>query len=451
MTETRYEAVIVGAGLAGLTAAWELRDRHILVLEATDRVGGRIMSEPRSPYWLNLGAHLFGGPGSLVGRLTEQVGLETRLIPGNRMALAAKGKILATGRPETYPLRLPLSPSARLSFIRAALKLRVAAAGFLRVARPRPGETPAHRRARVLAYRDDRTFADYLGPMHPDVAAIFRAIAQRITAEPHEISAGCGAMLFAAVWGDDKTLARNLIGGSALLPQTLAQRLGERVVTRASVEDVAAEPGGTVRVRVREPQGARDVVARCAIVTTPAYVTRRIVRDLPDDTLAALDGIPYGPFVCGAFLTAEPGPMPWDGIYAIAVADRSFNMLFNHANVVRGAGRREPGGSLMVYGGGEAGRRLLQLGDDQIEAAFLRDLHAVLPETRGIVKEVRIQRWEKALPFARPGRRLLQPGLERSLGNVFLAGDYLEFAEMEVAAESGQQAAQAARRKLEGG
>ena len=55
MSEGRYEAVIVGAGIAGLTAGWTLRDRKILVLEATDRVGGRMRSEPRGPYWLNLG------------------------------------------------------------------------------------------------------------------------------------------------------------------------------------------------------------------------------------------------------------------------------------------------------------------------------------------------------------------------------------------------------------
>jgi len=120
-------AVIVGAGIAGLTAAWTLRDRDVLVLEATDRVGGRMRSEARGPYWLNLGAHLFGGPGSLLDRLVVEVGLETRPIPGNRMGLAFRGRVLGSGRPESYPLRLPLSPAARLSFIRAGLRLRRAA------------------------------------------------------------------------------------------------------------------------------------------------------------------------------------------------------------------------------------------------------------------------------------------------------------------------------------
>lgn len=447
MAERRYEVVVVGAGIAGLTAAWTLRERDVLVLEATDRVGGRMRSEPRGPYWLNLGAHLFGGPGSLLDRLVRETGLETRPIPGNRMGLAFRGRVLKSGRPESYPLRLPLSLAARLSFIRAGLRLRRAARGYLREARPRPGEAPGARRARVLAYRDDTTFADLLGPLHPDVADIFRAIAQRITAEPDQISAGCGAALFALVWGGQDTLARNLIGGSERLPQALATRLGERVVTGAAVREVAPAGDG-VRVRFTRRGAAEEVEAAQVIAATPAHVTREVVRGLPPDTVDALGRIRYGSFVCGALLTGETGPAPWDDVYAIACVDTSFNMLFNHANPLRGAGRREPGGSLMVYGGGARGHRLLAMTDGEIRDAFVRDVRAVLPGTEGIVREVVIQRWPQAIPFAPPGRARLQTALERPLGRVLLAGDYLEYAEMEAAAESGLEAGQEARRRL---
>ena len=448
MTEGRYEAVIVGGGIAGLTAGWTLRDRRILVLEATDRVGGRMRSEPRGPYWLNLGAHLFGGPGTLMDRLVTETGLETRRIPGNRMGLAFRGRVVASGRPETYPFRLPLSWGARLSFVRAGLRLRAAAQEHLRAVRPRPGETAIERRARVLAHRDDQSFAAYLGDLHPDVAAIFRAISERVTAEPEQISAGCGAALFALVWGDDQTgSARNLIGGSELLPQALAHRLGERVLTGAAVEEVAPHADG-VRVRFLRQGAPVDVSADYAIVATPSYVTHRIVRGLPRDTAEALASIPYGPFICGAFLTEESGPMPWDHIYAVAVVDKSFNMLFNHANPLRTPDKREPGGSLMVYAGGDRGKRLLPLSNDEIRALFLRDLHDVLPATRGIVREVLIQRWEHAIPYAPPGRARIQPVLSRPLGRVFLAGDYLEFPEMEAAAVTGLEAAQEVRRRL---
>jgi oxygen-dependent protoporphyrinogen oxidase len=447
MAPGRVEAVIVGAGIAGLTAGWTLRDRNILVLEATERVGGRMRSEPRGPYWLNLGAHLFGGPGSLLDRLVTEMGLETRPIPGNRMGLAFKGRLLASGRPETYPLRLPLSLSARLSFIRAGLRLRAAAQGYLRVARPRPGESSAQTRARVLAYRDDETFAQFLGPLPPDVAGIFRAVAERVTAGLEQISAGCGAALFALVWGGQQTLARNLIGGSELLPQGLAHRLGERVVTGATVREIVTSADG-VRVRFTRRGVREEVSAPYAIVATPADVTREIVRELPADTAEALAWIPYGPFVCGAFLTDETGPMPWDAIYAIAVVDRSFNMLFNHANPLRAPGKREPGGSLMVYAGGDRGRRLLALSDEQIQDVFRRDLQAVLPGTKGIVREVVIQRWARAIPYAPPGRARLQPALDRPLGRIFLAGDYLEYPEMEAAAATGLEAARAVRHGL---
>jgi oxygen-dependent protoporphyrinogen oxidase len=448
VTEGRYEAVIVGAGIAGLTAGWTLRDRRILVLEATDRVGGRMRSEPRGPYWLNVGAHLFGGPGTLLDRLVSEMGLETRTIPGNRMGLAFRGRLVASGRPETHPFRLPLSWAARLSFVRAGLRLRAGAREHIGIARPRPGESAHDTRARVLGQRDDQTFAAYLGDLHPDVAAIFRAIAERVAAEPEQISAGCGVALFALVWGDDQSgLARNLIGGSALLPQALAHRLGDRVLTGAAVEEVARDAAG-VRVRFLRRGVRTEIAADYAIVATPSYVTRAIVPDLPRDTEEALGWIPYGPFICGAFLTEETGPMPWDHIYAVAVVDKSFNMLFNHANPLRTGDKREPGGSLMVYAGGDRGRRLLPMSDDEIRTLFLRDLHDLLPETRGIIREVLIQRWEHAIPYAPPGRARIQAALTQPLGRVFLAGDYLEFPEMEAAAATGLEAAHEVLRRL---
>src|SRR4029077_2810866 len=97
-------------------------------------------------------------------------------------------------------------------------------------------------------------------------------------------------------------------------------------------------------------------------------------------------------------------------------------------------GPREPGGSLMVYGGGDSGRRLLEMTDTQIRDVFLRDIYAVLPQAERIVQEVIIHTWGFAIPYIAPGRCRLQPALERPLGNVILAGDYFEFPEMEVAA-----------------
>ena len=179
--------VIIGGGIAGLAAAWRLRHRDIVLLEAGDRLGGRMRSDPCGDYWLNYGAHLFPGPGSLVDGMARECGLETVPVTGSMMGLAVGSTRLTGGRVETYPLRLPLSVRDRIAVARAGLKVQRAVARY-------------HRIEQRFDFEDDRTFASFLGPLPPPVRDIFSCAAHRATAELDELSAGCGIGLFALVW-----------------------------------------------------------------------------------------------------------------------------------------------------------------------------------------------------------------------------------------------------------
>ena len=127
-----------------------------------------------------------------------------------------------------------------------------------------------------------------------------------------------------------------------------------------------------------------------------------------------------------AVLTDEQGPMPWDGIYALATPKRAFNMLFNIANVAHASpGHQRTGGSLMMYRSAHGAAPLLELPDDEVEREFLFDLYDVFPQARGHVRETQLLKLPRMLPYPAPGRAALQPALDRPLGRVHLAGDYL--------------------------
>ncbi|HEY5797280.1 MAG TPA: NAD(P)/FAD-dependent oxidoreductase [Bosea sp. (in: a-proteobacteria)] len=438
MPVPQHDVIIIGGGIGGLSAAWRLRDRDIVLLEAGDRFGGRMHSLPRGDYWMNFGAHLFGDDASPAGALAKELGLEARPIPGDRMGLAFRGKILAGGRSETYPLRLPLSLSARLSFVKMGLRLRGGVLKLLERQKPVPGESPEERRARQLGFDNERTLADYVGRLDPDVDLILRTITERTSAPPEQMAAGYGLTSFAQVWSKH-SFGRNLFGGSARVPQAIATTLGPRAILSARVQSVVQRPDH-VEVIYRRNGEEHRLTARHAIVATQADIAGAIIRDLPADTAAALAAIRYGPFLSAAVLTGETGPMPWDSNYAIATPGLAFGVFFNQASTLRN-GPRRPGGSLMLFRGAEGAARLMELSDREIESRFLADLQRLYPESRGIVSEIAVQRWPQGAPYSFPGRAALQPALTRPLGRIHLAGDYLEFPCMDAAIATANEAA----------
>ena len=435
------EVVVIGGGIAGLTAAYALRDRDVILLEAAGRVGGRVYSEPRGDNWLNFGAHVFGGESSATGSLLTELGVRAEAVPGRLAAVSLNGRLVSRGPVESFPLRLPMPLRSRLALARAGLRLRLAVRDTGRSLR-RGGESDAARQQRMLDFMDDRSFAEFAGPLPEDVDLLFRSTLTRSSGEPEELAAGYGVGYFHLVWDRKGGLARTIPGGPGVVIDALAGALGDRVRLGSPVTSVDRTAAG---VRV-EAAGGESIEARAAIVATPAYVTRGIVGSLPADTAAALDAIAYGPYVVGAILTNEAAAMPWDDLYALATPRRSFSMLFNTTNVRRaGEEARSTGGSFMVYAAAGFARRLEHLDDAAVRDCFLEDLHAVLPATRGLVEEIVIKRWERGLPFPRVGRAALQGPLTRPLDPIWLAGDYLGTWYTETAVQTALSAATGVR------
>jgi oxygen-dependent protoporphyrinogen oxidase len=423
------DVVVIGGGIAGLSAAWRLRHRDVLLLEAGDRLGGRMRSDVRGDYWLNYGAHLFPGPGSLVDGMARDCGLQTVPVTGGMMGLALGSTLVVRGRVETYPFRLPLSIRDRIAFIKAGVKIQRAVAEY-------------HRLERRYDFEDDRTFGEFIGPLPPAVNAIFSCAAHRATAELDQLSAGCGIGLFALVWGGKGSLiARHLRGGPGQLPAALSRELGDRARTGCRVH--AIRPDGADLV---VQSGGDEIRARQVIVAAQAPFAAPLVASVAEQAAAALARLTYGAFVSVAVETSEATAMPYDDVYAIATPGRVFDMFTNQAHTLRAGGPRRHGGSLMLFAGAQAAAALMRESDELIVERFLADLHELFPQTRRVIAGASVHRWELGNAYAHPGRGRLQPALEGALGthqNLHLAGDYFaELGNMEAAARTGLAAAE---------
>ncbi len=441
--------MIVGGGLAGLSAAWRLRHWDIAVLESGNRVGGRIRSERRGRYWLNWGGHVFAGPGTSTDALLNETGIAATAVPGSLAGLSMNGKLLLKGRIESYPFRIPMTNADRLAMIRTGIKVGSKVLKYAKVVQRRPGEDPTVRQQRIYDFENDRSFADFIGDLPEDAEALFRPTVTRSAADPHELSAGAGIGYFSLVWNIGQGLNRGIVGGPSTLTEGIAAALDHRVRLQAPVHEIVHRKDSVV-VRYRENGQDRELEARYVVLATPATVAHKVAVDLPGDIRDALGRIVYGPYVSAAFLTDETAPQRWDCAYGIATPKRSFNIVLNQASIVRGSETtRQPGGSIMTFSPASLARTLLGKTDSEITAIYLRDLDQVLgKEFSPSVVESQIQRWETGAPYCFPGRGRLQPTLTRRAGRVFLAGDYLGTLYTETAISTGFSAAQEAASQL---
>ena len=338
-----------------------------------------------------------------MGRLARELGIALIMSPGNVTAVSLNGRVLSGSRPELMPFRLPLSMAARWSFVRTGIRLRRAyreARRWDRSGLTGPGDDLATYPASPAL--DGKTYADVLGPMHPDVAALMRVTANRLATEPDRLSGHVGTVDTVGIWDVRRP---NVYGGTEEVPRALQRQLGDRIQLGTTVDSIEHDAGG-VTVRARGNSGLETIRARACVVATPAPEVLRIVRDLPEPKAAALARISYGPFLVLGIFTTESGPMPWDAIYAMAVARRSFCMFFNPASVFRTQGSpRRAGGALVVYAAGDRAAALMDQSDDQIRRAYLADLAELFPGLEKLVAETVVQRWPLGVPVAAPGPR----------------------------------------------
>lgn len=270
----RADVVVVGAGYAGLCAARALRavGREVAVLEASGRVGGRVLTDRIAGDWvIDLGAQWISGAHTRFAALVEEYGAETYAAPSNGANLLVEGAVrrpFVGARPPLPPLVLVVLAQALWRIERLAARIDLA----------RPWTTPGADRL------DAMTAATWLRRNLPERRA--RNLAEVMIGEELCVDVGSVSMLavlttIRAAGGVEggvtaETVTRLFVDGADGPAHSIAAELGDALRLDAPVTSIRQVPEG---LSVGGEFG--EVRAAQVIVALPPALAGRITYDPP--------------------------------------------------------------------------------------------------------------------------------------------------------------------------
>lgn len=261
MAEITRDVLIIGAGAAGLTAANDLRKAglSVAVLEARDRVGGRLWTDVIDGAMLEIGGQWVSPDQDALKDAIDELGLETfsRYREGDSVYVGPDGQVHRfTGE------MFPVSPETEAVIAEITERLDAMVA---EIDPDRPWEHPQAKEW------DTVTWDAWLRAQTDDDEAVrnlaFATGSAMLTKPTHAFSL-LQSLLMAASAGSysnlvdaDFILDKRVVGGLQQVPERLAERLGDDVLLNQPV-------------RRLEWAGGADGVAPSVVATTDDLTVR---------------------------------------------------------------------------------------------------------------------------------------------------------------------------------
>jgi oxygen-dependent protoporphyrinogen oxidase len=414
------DVAVIGAGVSGLAAAYELRKRQrsVLVLERDQRAGGIIRTERVGEFTIDAGPDALLIQKQAALELCNELGLGNRLVPTK---LPRTAFVLRNGRLHPLPgasvLGFPtrLRPLFASTLFGLSAKLRMAAELFV----PRSNTTDDESIAAFVRRRFGPEAATYIA--EPLLAGIHAGDAERLSMRalfPRLVEAEARAgSVIRAFRSEARPVTpdgvfRSFPNGLAELIDGLMKALpADAVQCGSAVTGIESGDGFTIHVASRPPIKARSVV-----LAIPAFASADLLRPFDPELSAACASIRYLSTATAVF--AFPRQAIRHDLKGTGfVVPRAEGISITAGAWVSSKWpHRAPEGQalLRAFLGGARDPDVLTRTDAELSGAALADLRTILG-INGEPTMTRVYRWNRSSPQQEVGHGGLMRRIDASL------------------------------------
>ena len=427
------KAIVIGAGLAGLNAAYRLQQAgwQVQLLEASEKVGGRVAQTTQQGYHLETGAtQISAGYGEYL-RLCEELGFKAAIKPASPyLGFARDQRVIAVNARSL--LSVVLAPL--LSF-KSKLVLLKAVWDFLRI---RPG-IDTHDVSKHCAL-DTESISEY-GTRYLNQEITDYLLAPVLRGNLLRDASHASKLEFFALLSNFFGKAMLAVeGGSYRLPEALAAKL---VIHCRAPVDAVRRCGDRVRVSWQQDgQPIEQTVDACVIATR----LPEALAIFPDyQTLAGeLDQrLEYSRGLCVHLGYSRCTESRVIGVMVPPREHRQIALLWLEHNKDRAS---VPAGHSLftAYFDDACGDDCFSMSDAELTAMAGAYVESLFPELAACRDAAHISRWPMAIPHTRLGVYSAMAELKNKINRndcIQFAGDYLSMTGQESALYSGRLAA----------
>jgi protoporphyrinogen/coproporphyrinogen III oxidase len=431
-----FRVTVIGGGIAGLAAAFFLRDvAEVTVLEGSPRLGGKLAVSEVAGIALDEGAEALLARRPEGTGLAAEVGLAGQLTtPGTTSAaIWTRGQFRPLPRRQVMGVPADLEELAASGIV-SAPGLAAARADESMPASPRDGDVSVagYLGARLGPEVVDRLVDPLLGGVYAGRSdqLSFEATMPALAAESRlhaSVTAAVAAIVDSAAAQrgdrDPGPVFVTLAGGLAALVPAVAAASGARIRTGAMVRGLAPAPGGGWRLTIGSAHDPRQADTDAVLLALPAAPASRLLAQVPGASAAAagLAGIVSASMAIVTLAypdAAFPAPLAGSG-YLVPAVDGHAVKAVTFSTVkwphLRSGHPGHPGLHLIRCSVGRLGEEaLLQRDDADLALLAAADL-AEATGVRGAPAAARVTRWGGALPQYNVGHAARVAGIRASV------------------------------------